>query len=342
MKAMRLIEIGQPLRLEEVGRPECGPDEVLLSVRAAGVCGTDLKLQAGKIPLEHLPVTLGHEFSGVIVEKGPLVQGFREGDEVLVSFYVPCNRCKWCRTGRHTICEDLRGRLGFELDGGLAEFVAVPESCLVRKPPTLSFAEAAIIADAVATPYHALCKRAAVAKGDCTVVVGGGGGLGLHAIQIAKSLGNVVIGLDASQEKLRLMKEYGADEVIDVRDNKEWGSAVIEMTGGKGADNAIEFVSSLETVRNSINGLRKGGKLILVAYSTDLRVDSLKAVLRELDIIGSRAAAKHDIEECLGLVTRGDVKPVVGEVLPFEDANKALSMLREGAVNGRVVLEVSH
>ncbi|MCR4403249.1 MAG: alcohol dehydrogenase catalytic domain-containing protein [Firmicutes bacterium] len=342
MKAVRLVEIGQPLRLEELDRPACGPGEVLVSVRAAGVCGTDLKLQAGKIPLERLPVTLGHEFSGVIVEKGALVEGFGEGDEVLISFYVPCNTCKWCLAGRHTICENLKGRLGFELDGGLAEFVAVPASCLVRKPPTLSFEEAAIVSDAVATPYHALRKRAAVAEGDATVVVGGGGGLGLHAIQIAKSLRNVVIGLDASSEKLRLMRTYGADEVIDVRENPDWGAAIRELTGGRGADNAIDFVSSVETVRNGIVGLRKGGKLVLVAYSADLRVDSLKAVLSELDVMGSRAATKRDIEECLGLIAKGEVKPVIGEVLPFEEANKALSMLREGTVNGRVVLRVSH
>ncbi|MGE5594135.1 MAG: alcohol dehydrogenase catalytic domain-containing protein [Betaproteobacteria bacterium] len=341
MRAMRLKEIGQPLCLEEVKRPECGPDEVLVAVRAAGVCGTDLKIQAGKIPVKRLPLTLGHEFSGVLVDKGPRVQDFKVGDEVLVSFYVPCNHCKWCLSGRHTICENLKGRLGFETDGGLADFVAVPEGCLIRKPSSLSFAEAAIISDAVATPYHALRKRAAVAEGDRTVVVGGGGGLGLHAIQIAKALRNVVIGVDTKPEKLGLMKQYGADEVIDAREEREWGAKVVQMTGGIGADNVIEFVSSVETVTNSINALRKGGKLVLVAYSAELRVDSLKAVLGELDIIGSRAAPKRDIEECLELVTRGSVKPVVGEILRFEDANRALSMLREGTVNGRVVLEVS-
>ncbi|HHY33460.1 MAG TPA: alcohol dehydrogenase catalytic domain-containing protein [Firmicutes bacterium] len=340
MRAMRLKQVGQPLCLEEVSTPECGPDEVLVAVRAAGMCGTDLKIQAGKIPVKQLPLTLGHEFSGVVVDRGARVRDFQVGDEVLVSFYVPCNHCKWCLSGRHTICENLKGRLGFEMDGGLAEFVAVPEACLIKKPPSLSFAEAAIISDAVATPYHALRKRAAVAEGDRTVVVGGGGGLGLHAIQIAKAFRNVVIGVDAKPEKLALMKRYGADEVIDAREEGEWGTRIVQMTGGMGADNVIEFVSSVETFMNSVRALRNGGKLVLVAYSAELRIDSLKAVLGEVDILGSRAAPKRDIEECLELVTKGTVKPVIGEILGFEDANRGLSMLREGNVNGRVVLEM--
>ncbi len=185
MKAMVLKEFNKPLSLEEVEKPHYGENDILVKVKAAGLCGTDLKIQQGKIPVKELPLIQGHEVSGIIAETGSQVKNFKVGDEVLISFYIPCNKCELCKAGRETICENLIGRLGFELNGGFAEYIKVPESSLIRKPKELSFSEAAIISCSMGTVYHALLKRAKIKEGDCIAMIGASGGLGLHAIQIA-------------------------------------------------------------------------------------------------------------------------------------------------------------
>ena len=341
MKAMVLKEFNQPLILEEVQKPSYGEKDVLVKVKAAGLCGTDLKIQQGKIPVKELPLIQGHEVSGIIVETGSKVKDFKIGDEVLISFYIPCNECELCKVGRKTICENLIGRLGFELNGGFAEYVMVPESSLIRKPKELSFSEAAIISCSMGTVYHALLKRAKIKEGDCVAMIGASGGLGLHAIQIAKTLNSKVIGVDLTEEKLELMKKYGADEVIDASKDG-WGQRIVEISGGRGADKILEFVSRKETVEEDIKSLRKGGKLVLVAYSDSvpLQINSLKVVLNELEILGTRAGTKEDIEKCVELIVEGKLKPVISKTFSLEEINQAMSILKEGKLSGRITLKV--
>ena len=342
MKAMVLKEFNQPLILEEVEKPCYGEHDVLVKVKAAGLCGTDLKIQQGKIPVKELPLIQGHEVSGIIAETGSQIKNFKIGDEVLISFYIPCNECELCKAGRKTICENLIGRLGFELNGGFAEYVMVPESSLIRKPKELSFSEAAIISCSMGTVYHALLKRAKIKEGDYIAMIGAGGGLGLHAIQIAKTLNSKVIGVDITEEKLELMKKYGADEVVNAsKDN--WGQRIVEISGGRGADKILEFVSRTETVEEDIKSLRKGGKLVLVAYSNlvPLQINSLKVVLNELEILGTRAGTKEDIEKCVELIVEGKLKPVISKTYPIEEINQVMSILKEGKLSGRITLKVS-
>ena len=341
MKAMVLKEFNQPLSLEEVEKPHYGENDVLVKVKAAGLCGTDLKIQQGKIPVKVLPLIQGHEISGVIAETGSKVKDFKVGDEILVSFYIPCNECELCKAERQTICENLIGRLGFELNGGFAEYVMVPESSLIRKPKELSFPEAAIISCSMGTVYHALLKRAKIKEGDCIAMIGASGGLGLHAIQIAKNFNVQVIGVDVTEEKLKLMKKYGADEVINAsKDN--WGERIVEISGGRGADKILEFVSRNETVEKDIKVLRKGGKLVLIAYSNlvPLQINSLKVVLNELEILGTRAGTKEEIEKCVELIVEGKLKPVISKTYPIEEINQAMSVLKEGKLSGRITLKI--
>jgi len=341
MKAMVLKEFNQPLSLEDVEKPCYGEHDVLVKVKAAGLCGTDLKIQQGKIPVKELPLIQGHEISGIIAETGSQIKNFKVGDEVLISFYIPCNECELCKVERKTICENLIGRLGFELNGGFAEYVMVPESSLIRKPKELSFSEAAIISCSMGTVYHALLKRAKIKEGDCVAMIGASGGLGLHAIQIAKTLNSKVIGVDITEEKLELMKKYGADEVIDASKNG-WGQRIVEISEGRGADKILEFVSRKETVEEDIKSLRKGGKLVLVAYSDSvpLQINSLKVVLNELEILGTRAGTKEDIEKCVELIVEGKLKPVISKTFSLEEINQAMSILKEGKLSGRITLKV--
>lgn len=339
MKAMVLEEYGKPLVLRELKMPDFGKDEVLVKVKAAGVCGTDLKIQDGKVPTKALPLVPGHEIAGEIVAIGESVVDFEVGDEVVISFYIPCDSCSLCKAGRYTICENLEGRMGFERDGGFAEYVAVPQKCLIHKPGEISFIQAAVVPDAVATCYHALVKRAGIKDNDVVLMMGGGGGLGLHAIQIAKWLGAKVIGVDVAEEKLELMKEYGADLVLDA-DNECLPDRVLEYTSGKGANCVVEFVCSESSIEQSFRVLGRGSRLLLVAYSPQVKFDALKAHLFEIDILSTRAAVKQDIEKCLELVLEGKVRPVIGNVIGLEELNFGLQMLREGNLKGRLVVKV--
>ncbi|MBA2134008.1 alcohol dehydrogenase catalytic domain-containing protein [Capillibacterium thermochitinicola] len=339
-KAMVLREFGKPLTLEEVEIPSYGPDEVLLKVKAAGVCGTDLKIRDGLVPTKELPLIPGHEVAGVVAATGANVKRFRVGDAVLVSFYIPCNRCRTCRLGRQTICEQLKGRIGFEFNGGFAEYVAVPEACLIPKPPGLSFRQAAVIPDALGTCYHVLVRRAQVQKGDCLVIVGGGGGLGLHALQMAKVLGAVVIGVDVSAEKLALMKSYGADFVIDGRENPSWSDAVAAYTQGGRADLVVNFVAHQSSIDEGLKAVGKGGKLALVAYSKEVKFNALYGHLNEIDLLSTRAATKEDIEECLKLVLAKEVETVIGEVISLPELNYGLQLIKDGKLKGRLVIDL--
>ncbi|NLY90326.1 MAG: alcohol dehydrogenase catalytic domain-containing protein [Firmicutes bacterium] len=340
MKAMVLKEFTKPLVLTEVKEPTYGPREVLLKVKAAGVCGTDLKIRDGLVPTKELPLIPGHEVAGVVAAIGNEVESFREGDEVLVSFYIPCQQCRNCLCGRQTICEQLKGRIGFEFDGGFAEYVAVPEACLIPKPKELSFQQAAVIPDALGTCYHALVRRAQVKKGDCIVVLGGGGGLGLHAIQIAKGLGAVVIGVDITEDKLRLMQTYGADFVIDGEQDPFWSKTVSAYTHGLKADHVVNFITHQPSIDEGLKALRKGGNLVLVAYSKEFKFDALWGHLNEIDLLSTRAATKEEIGACLKLVTEQKVQPVLDKVIKLEELNEGLQLIKDGKLKGRLVVDI--
>jgi propanol-preferring alcohol dehydrogenase len=339
-KAMVLKEYTKPLTLEEVKQPTFGPREVLLKVKAAGVCGTDLKIRDGLVPTKELPLIPGHEVAGVVAATGTEVEGFREGDEVLVSFYIPCNECRTCLSGRQTICERLQGRIGFEFDGGFAQYVAVPEICLIPKPQEISFRQAAVIPDALGTCYHALVRRAQVKNGDYLVVVGGGGGLGLHAIQIAKWLGAVVIGVDVAEEKLNLMKAYGADLVIDGAQDPSWSKTVTDYTRGLQADHVATFIAHQPSIDEGLKAVRKGGDLVLVAYREAVQFNALYGHLNEIDLLSTRAATKADIEACLKLVTEKKVEPVIGKAIHLSELNDGLQLIKDGNIKGRLVIDI--
>lgn len=340
MKAMVLKEYTKPLVLTEVEEPTYGPREVLVKVKAAGICGTDLKIRDGLVPTKELPLIPGHEVAGVVAAVGKEVENFRVGDEVLVSFYIPCQKCRNCISGRPTICEELKGRIGFEFNGGFAEYVAVPEACLIPKPKEISFRQAAVIPDALGTCYHALVCRAQVKKGDFLVMLGGGGGLGLHAIQIAKVLGTVVIGVDVTEDKLRLMQSYGADFVINGKEDPCWSRTVAAYTYGRRADHVITFTPSQPVIDEGLQALRKGGDLVMVAYSKDLKFNALWGHLNEINLISTRAAGKAEIEACVRLVTEKKIQPVLDQAIKLEELNAGLQLIKEGKIKGRLVVDI--
>jgi len=340
MRALVVREFGGPLILEEVPVPEPGPQEVLLRVRACAVDQFDLTIRDGKFPMANkVPIILGHEIAGVVEATGAEVRSVAVGDRVICTLYLTCGKCRYCLTGRETICADFKGYLGIHTPGAYAEFTTVPEANLVKLPEPISFADGSLIANAIGTPYHALTKRARLQAGERVVITGAGGGVGVHAVQLARMMGAFVMGVDIGEEKLALVRDFGADRVFDASSG-DFSPAVREWTGGEGADVVLELVGT-KTFDSSVKSLARGGRMVIVGShtGTSLAVSPQAMIANEWEILGSRNVTKRELVEVVSLVASGRIKPVVTGVYPLEEAENLHERLRRQEIIGRVVLE---
>ena len=336
MKAMVLKEWNGQLIPEVRPIPEVGPLEVLVKVKACGVGLTLTNLKAGRIG-GTLPRIIGHEVGGVVEEVGSLVTNCKKGDRVCVSFYITCGYCKWCLEGRETLCENFGGYVGSAIDGGYAEYMKIPARNAIAIPEGVGFAEAGVTTDAVATNWHVFQERAKTKPNDVVLVVGAAGGVGIHCVQVAKVFGARVIGVDVSDEKLKVAKQYGADVVINVA-GKDMAQEVRKANGGKGADTAVDMVCTQETIEGSIKALGRGGRLVVVGVPRDitsLNLNPLQLIIDEIVLTGCRCATKQEIRESLDLVKRGLVKPAVLQTFRLEEANKAHELIDNMRLVGR-------
>lgn len=338
MKAMVLLEYGQPLQLEEVEMPSPGPREVLVKVKACGVCGTDVKISAGILPGTKIPLVMGHEPAGTVSAVGNEVRGLRPGDHVSVHFYVTCGRCEYCRSGRETICPNLAGQLGFHINGGFAEYVMAPEENCIILPKQVLFDHAAILGDAVATSFRAIVTKGMVKPGE-TVLVMGAGGVGLHAVQVAKIAGADVVAVDISEEKLALSRQLGADAAI-LYEEGNYLSELKKVTASCGVHLVVETVGEPETLALNLSAVRRGGKLVVVGYKPGKRfpADPLDLLNREITVHGSRASTKDELRQVVGLVASNKLKPVVTREFSLIQINEALRLLKHNQVVSRAVV----
>ncbi len=316
----------EDLRVEEVPDPAPGPGEVLVRVHACGVCASDLHVVQGITPSSHLPITLGHEAAGTVEAVGDDVADWLPGDRVLVPAGRFCGQCPMCTGGRENLCP-FQEVLGVTADGAQAELAIAPGRMLLPVPSTLPFDQAAILADAVATPYHAL-KRAGIREGATCAIVGLGG-LGMHAVQLAKLAGATVIGVDVDPVSLERARQWGADEVVDASDGGGW-RRVKELTEG-GVELAFEFVGLQATAHDAVKSLRPGGRATLVGISRE-RLSTMPLglfVAQELEVVGSFGSTSQDVNELLDLVEVGrlDLSRSVSHTLTLDEFPDALAML---------------
>jgi len=274
------------LRYERVNVPAIREDEALVRVRAAGVCGSDLG-RVMKTGTYRFPTIPGHEFCGEVAAVGAAVQGVRVGDRVAVAPILPCLDCEFCASGDYGLC-DRYNYLGSRTDGGFAQFVAAPAKNLIPLPDSLSFAEGAMIEPAAVTLHGMM--RVGVNAGE-TVAVLGCGTIGLFAIQFAKIMGATrVIATDVAPDKLELAARVGADVCIDsaARDAVE---RIRELTGGRGADVAIETAGVVQTQEQTLRAVRKKGRVLLLGTAhrdVVLPPKSFENIVRyELTLVGS-------------------------------------------------------
>ncbi len=341
MKAFVLREYNRDMVLEQVGDPSPGPSDIVIKVQACGICLTDIKLVTGRIPssIVPLPIRPGHEISGEVVSIGSEVTDISVGQRGTVYHYVTCGDCEMCRTGQENICLSIK-RLGFELPGGMAEFLKIPayNFCPFPSDDRPAPEEMAILPDAVGTPYHTLKTVAEVKAGEKVLVVGIGG-LGVHAVQIAGLMGSRVIAVDRKKEALELASRFRADAVIDssIADPL---AEVMRITKEGGVDKVIEIVGTPQTLEWSLRCLKPGGKLVIVGYdaASPFPLSTIEMHYKEWKVLGSRAVTKQELVEVVDLVHRGKIKPVVSRVVPWTEANEAIKVVQEGKAIGRTVL----
>ncbi|MFB6490503.1 MAG: zinc-binding dehydrogenase [Thermoproteus sp. AZ2] len=336
MRAARFHGPGKPLSIEEVEKPKAGPGEVVMRVRAAGICHTELHFLDGTLNLGIYPITLGHEIAGVVDEVGAGVEDLRPGDRVIAYYYVGCGKCKYCLRGEENLCPRPRAEYGFISDGGFAEYVKIPARNAVRLPDNISFEEAAPIGCSVTTAIHAT-KKAAPAPGEYAVVYGVGA-VGFALIQYNKLVGAKVIAVGRREPKLKIARELGADYVVNAAE-EDVVKAVEEITGGEGADVVYELVGAKETFANSVKMAARGARIVVIGYERGaFEVNPLEIVVKELRILGSVGNTLAELVEAVRLVAEGKIKVVVDRTAPLDAVNEELERLRRGEVVGRVVL----
>ena len=333
MKAAILRQAGTPLVIEEMDKPQPGPGEILIHVKACGVCHTDLHLMSGEWRLPKLPLVLGHEAVGVVESIGPGVKNFTVGDRAGIPWiYSTCGECEFCTSDREPLCPAIVVT-GFMVDGGFAEYVKVPASHAIAVPPELSFADAAPLYCAALTAYRAL-KICGARVGD-TVAIWGVGGLGHYAVQVARAMGSKVVAVDVAAPKLEMAKNLGADIAIDASQEKP--SEVIRRLGG--AHVVVNFVCSQETITQGFGALRRAGTLVLVGLPPgEFTLPIRGSVAKGIRVLTSAVGTRQDLREVLALAAAGKIK-TVGESLRLEDINGAFERMRAGTISGRLLVE---
>lgn len=332
MKALVLKDHNN-LIYQEVPRPEIGRDEVLIKIRACGICGSDVHGIDGSTGRRIPPVIMGHEAAGEIVEKGNRVTAFNLGDRVTFDSTIFCGQCDFCTSGEVNLC-DQRRVMGVSCDeyhcsGAMAELVAVPARSLYLLPDSLSFEKAAMV-EPVSIAVHGV-SRAPIGLNDTALVVGCGI-IGLLTIQVLRLAGcSTIIGVDIDDDRLQLAREMGADSVLNGRE-QQVAEVAFEQTGGKGVDHAFEVVGNTETVKICVDSLRKGGHLVLIGnFSPAVELPLQDVVSRQLTVYGS-CASSGEYAVCLDLIARNRIRldSLISSVAPLREGAEWLRRLYQG------------
>jgi alcohol dehydrogenase, propanol-preferring len=328
----RTADAPEDVRVDTVPVPSPAPGEVLVRIRACGICASDLHVVTGITPHgAELPQILGHEPAGEIAAVGDQVHDWMVGDRVALLAARPCGRCGYCVAGRENLCANVEVA-GVDTHGAQAEYALADARYLAPIPAELPFEQAAIVTDAVATPYHAL-KRGGVSEGS-TVAIFGLGGLGMHAILLAKLAGAHVVGVDVDAVNLQRALDWGADEVVDGSDGRP-ARRIRELTEG-GADRSFEFVGLVETLDQAVKCLRPGGRATIAGLgpAAIATVPIARFVSQETELVGAFGSTPQDLGELFDLVEEGrlDLGRSVTDVLALDELPAALRRLetREG------------
>lgn len=340
MKAVRLTEFGKPLDLHEIPIPTIGEEDILVRVHAAGICHSDAHYRAGRSAMGFMPITLGHEIAGTVEKTGSQVMNLQIGDRVCLHYNITCGDCRSCNTGNEQFCTSVK-MLGHHVDGGFAEYIAVPARNAILLPDVISFEAGATLMCASATALHSLTKSRL--KAGETVAVFGVGGLGLSAIQLARAMGAVdVYAVDIKQDKLELASEYKA---IPIDANRvDAVEEIVRLTNGRGVNVSVEMIGLRKTMEQAIDCLDNLGRAVMVGLNQQpISINTYTQVLgKEAEIIGSNDHLLSELTLLVEWARTGilDTSHVVSQVIPLnaEKINQRLDDLENFTSDIRAVI----
>jgi propanol-preferring alcohol dehydrogenase len=340
MKAIRLIQPGKKLEEQNIPEPTIGPQDVLIRVRAAGICHSDAHYRAGRSTVSPLPLTLGHEVAGVVEKTGDSVSHVKPGDRVCVHYMTTCGRCEYCQRGSEQFCTSGL-MVGKYRDGGFAEYLAVPGRSVFHLPEEIPFEHGAVMMCSSSTSFHAL-RKARLKPGE-TVAVFGVGGLGISAVQLALASGALkVFAVDIKPNKLELAAHYGAIPV-DARINDPVAE-IRSLNNGRGVDVALELIGLQNTMHQAFLSLGVFGRAVIAGISNrPLVVDTYNELInREAEIIGASDHLASELVELIEWTRLGklDFSHTITRSIPLDAAgiNETLDRLEHFSEEVRVVV----
>ncbi|MGL4818736.1 MAG: alcohol dehydrogenase AdhP [Bacilli bacterium] len=336
MKAAVVHSFGDALQIQEVPTPEVSAQQVLVKIKACGVCHTDLHAACGDWPVKpKLPLIPGHEGVGEVVEVGEGVTHLKVGDRVGVPWlYSACGQCDFCLEGKETLCHD-QHNAGYSVDGGYAEYCLANANYVVKIPDNLSYVEAAPLFCAGVTTYKAL--KVSEAKPGDWVAVYGVGGLGHLAVQYAIAMGLNVIGVDTGEDQLELARTLGAQYTVNPL--TEDSAAFIQRTVG-GVQGVVCTAVSKKAFDEAYRAVRRGGSLVCVGLPPEkMEIPIFDTVLNAVNVVGSIVGTRKDLKETLQFAAEGKVKPII-TTKKLEDINEIFDDMHHGKITGRVVLDM--
>lgn len=346
MRAMVLRSFGPPenLKWEEVPTPQPGAGEVLLRVGAVSVDLFQMEFRSGRALQISLPRIIGNGPAGTVSALGADATGVKPGDRVVVCNNVSCGVCRYCRIGRETLCVGLNnhrgGMIGAHRDGGYAEFVCVPARNCIPLPDAISFEQACLVPNTIGPVVKACSGRAGIRPGENVLIVGAGGGMGLHAVQAARACGGRVIAAIRSERSAQAARDAGAAVVVSTKDEK-WADAVRERhTDAWGVDVIVDLVSTRETLHAGLSVLAPAGRLVVMGYFPRGAVLETPTWIfsEERTITGNRSAGRQDVYDTIALIADGRIKPIISNIFALKDAVAAHKVFEAGEIVGRAVL----
>ena len=337
MKALILKGPNEPFIFEDVPDPIPQNGEAVAKILACGSGLTIQHVKAGRTKV-NFPIIIGHEITAEIIELRGDCGELKVGMPVTAYFYLTCGHCKWCKINRETLCDNFKGYIGRQINGGYAEYISLPAKNFIPIPLSIKYKEnpieTGIISDAIATPLKVI-KKARIGITDKVGVIGAGGGLGIHMLRMLNLYNIETIAIETKQIKEKSCRDSGASEFIKPNSNSK--KEVIEnFTNNNGLDVVIDFVSSKSSLETGTELLGSGGRLITLGGSGEFfNIDSGNMLLKEIEVIGSRYCSKQEVIDSLNLVSRGLISPLVTEKVSPDQANDLHERIEKGNVIGR-------
>ncbi|WP_417725569.1 alcohol dehydrogenase catalytic domain-containing protein [Salipiger sp.] len=331
----------EALQLRDVPEPHVDPRDVLIQVDSCGVCYHDVLVRNGVLKRGvRLPLIPGHEIAGVVIGVGSDVPTFRPGDRVTTTQrYHICGHCSHCRTNHETQCEEKKFLGDWGMFGGYAERVAVEHDNVALVPDNVPLHLASVVACTMGSVFNAMRDVGHIEAGETVLVTGSGGGLGMQAVQLARLQGARVIAQTTSQDKVAQLEELGAHEVVVHERGADFSDQVKALTNGKGVNVVVDNVGNLmfQPIRRS---LARSGRWLMIGQLTGdfTPFNPAQIFSKNIDMLSASSTTRLQLQQCLEIVARGQVKPIVSRRMRLEEARDAHRLIESGSVAGRIVL----